>query len=76
METKITNEIFKEMKEAAISLWTNQNPPPTYLKEKLERINSVVDKNDYMVFYNMLDWRKKALYTCSLSKEACNFLNK
>ena len=54
-ETPI-QEIFDEMKVTAIGIWLSKKSHPSYLEEKMDKINSIVNFSDNaMVFYRMFD---------------------
>jgi hypothetical protein len=71
-----SQEIFIEMKRAAISIWKDYDNKFGYATEKIKRINSIENVSDNaMVFYRMFDHWNKQLMESKLSEEAINYIN-
>jgi hypothetical protein len=71
-----SQEIFIEMKRAAISIWKDYDNKFGYATEKIKRINSIENVSDNaMVFYRMFDHWTKQLMESKLSEEAINYIN-
>jgi hypothetical protein len=72
-----TNEVFNEMRKAAISIWRDYDNRFGYATEKIKRVNSMENISDNaMVFYRMFDHWNKQLMVSKLSDEAINYINK
>ena len=72
-----TNEVFNEMKKAAISIWRDYDNRFGYATEKIKRVNSMENISDNaMVFYRMFDHWNKQLMVSKLSEDAINYINK
>lgn len=71
-----TQEIFDEMRKAAISIWRDYDNRFGYATEKIKRVNSLENVSDNaMVFYRMFDHWNKQLMVSKLSEEAINYIN-
>lgn len=71
-----SQEIFIEMKKAAISIWRDYDNRFGYATEKIKRVNSLENVSDNaMVFYRMFDHWNKQLMVSKLSEEAINYIN-
>lgn len=71
-----SQEIFIEMKKAAISIWKDYDNKFGYATEKIKRVNSIENVSDNaMVFYRMFDHWNKQLMESKLSEEAINYIN-
>lgn len=71
-----TQEIFNEMRKAAISIWKDCDNRFGYATEKIKRVNSIENVSDNaMVFYRMFDHWNKQLMVSRLSEEAINYIN-
>ena len=74
--TTPSDEIFQEMKTAAIEIWNTYNNDFGYVTEKLDRVNSITNFQDNaMVFYRMFDGDNKRKMRYNLSKEAWEYIN-
>jgi hypothetical protein len=72
-----TNEVFNEMRKAAISIWRDYDNRFGYATEKIKRVNSMENISDNaMVFYRMFDHWNKQLMVSKLSEDAINYINK
>ena len=72
-----TNEVFNEMRKAAISIWRDYDNRFGYATEKIKRVNSMENISDNaMVFYRMFDHWNKQLMVSKLSEDAKNYINK
>ena len=71
-----SQEIFIEMKKAAISIWRDYDNRFGYATEKIKRVNSLENVSDNaMVFYRMFDHWNKQLMVSKLSEKAINYIN-
>jgi hypothetical protein len=71
-----TEEVFNEMKKAAISIWRNYDNRFGYALEKIRIVNSMENISDNaMVFYRMFDHWNKQLMVSKLSEDAINYIN-
>lgn len=76
METP-SQQIFDEMKAAAIAVWTeNYSDEFGYVTEKTDRINGITNIQDNaMVFFRMFDWINQDKMIDKLGAEAINYIN-
>jgi len=77
METIETpsNEIFDEMRKAAIEVWETYDNEFGYASEKIKRVNSITNIQDNaMSFYRMFDHQNQIKMTFLLSDEAKNYI--
>lgn len=71
-----SDEIFNELKEAAIKVWKTKDNTYGYVDEKLNTINNINNYSDNaMVFYRMFDYQNQFLMKKELSKEAIQYIN-
>lgn len=71
-----SDEIFNELKEAAIKVWKTKDNNYGYVDEKLNTINNINNYSDNaMVFYRMFDYQNQFLMKKELSKEAIQYIN-
>ena len=70
-----SDEIFNEMKDAAIKVWETYDNEFGYVTEKVERINSIRNYQDnVMVFYRMFDHINQYKMRNGLSQEALDYI--
>lgn len=64
-----SQEIFNDMKQAAIKVWETYNNDFGYVDEKLERINHLKNTQDNaMIMYNMFDHINKSKMANNLKR--------
>jgi hypothetical protein len=69
--TAPSDEIFTEVKDAAIEVWTEKNSHPFYIAEKVDRIKNITNVKDNMMFIvAMFDDENMRNLSRKLSKEA------
>lgn len=72
-----SEEVFIEMKSAAIHIWNTYDNTFGYATEKLDRVNSITNIQDNaMVFYRMFDMVNQGKMERLLSNESLNYINK
>lgn len=70
-----STEIFNEIKEAAIRIWSTYDDTYGYRTEKLTRVNSLSNYEDnIMVCYRMFDSNNQAKMRMMLSDEALEYV--
>ena len=76
METP-SQQIFDEMKAAAIAVWSeNYSDEFGYVTEKTDRINGITNIQDNaMVFFRMFDWVNQDKMVGKLGTDAINYIN-
>lgn len=69
--TAPSDEIFEEVKEKAIKIWTMIGDHPNYIEEKVERIKSLENiRDNFMTIFAMFDEGNQKLLSGLLSEEA------
>ena len=76
METP-TQEVFDDMKSAAVTIWKTYSDEFGYVTEKVNYINSLENIQDNaMVFFRMFDWINQATMKNMLSPESLDYIFK
>ena len=74
METP-TQEIFDDVKSAAITIWKTYNDEYGYVTKKLDYINSLENIEDNaMVFFRMFDWVNQSTMKNMVSSESLEYI--
>ena len=69
--TAPSDEIFEEVKKASIEVWSEKDSHPSYIAEKVERIESMQNISDnFMSIVAMFDTRNIATLRHKLSSES------
>lgn len=75
--TTPSEEIFNEMKKAALEIWNTYNDDYGYATEKKDRVNSITNIQDnVMVFYRMFDRANQMRMENKLSEKARDYIAK
>lgn len=70
-----SQEIFEEIKQAAISVWNKYDDTYGYASEKKAVVNSLENYEDnVMVCYRMFDWENQRIMRSLLSEEANDYI--
>lgn len=70
-----SDEIFNEMKQAAIDVWKTYDDTHGYASEKINKVNSITNIQDNaMVFYRMFDHFNQAKMKRSLSEKSIDYI--
>jgi len=74
METP-SQEIFDDMKETAIQIWSSYDDTYGYASEKIERVNNLDNIQDNaMVFYRMFDTQNQTIFFFKSSPEVRDYI--
>jgi hypothetical protein len=74
METP-TQEVFDDMKSAAVAIWKTYSDEFGYVTEKLNYINSLENIEDNaMVFFRMFDWVNQSTMKNTVSPESLDYI--
>jgi hypothetical protein len=70
--TPPSDEIFAEVKEKAMTLWSTMGDEPSYAEEKIGRIKDISNVSDNLMYMiAMFDHGNQIKLSLSLSNKAC-----
>jgi len=71
-----TEEVFKEMKEAATTIWNTYSNEFGYVDEKMETVNRMTNVQDNaMMFWRMFDPMNQIKMSRLLTEEAATYIS-
>jgi len=71
-----SQEIFEDMKKAAIDIWLTYDNEFGYVDEKLGTVNSLTNiKDNAMVFYRMFDHNNQSKMRAKLDIDSITYIN-